>query len=90
MYLVVPLSRQAPHPVEPVHCRLPAGTYPFLDPRTDSWVKCDMVAAVSGRRLDRLWHVGRYVAPRVERADLEHIYTSVLHALGLADRQKNR
>lgn len=85
-YLVVPLSRSVPRPIEPVHYRIVAGTYAFLDPRIDSWAKCDMVTAVSGERLDRLRFAGRYVAPQVSLPDLDCLYAGVIHAFGLAAR----
>lgn len=85
-YLVVPLSRSVPRPMEPVHCRIAAGTYAFLDSRIDSWAKCDMVAAVSGERLDRLRFAQRYVAPQISLLDLDRLYAGVLCAFGLAAR----
>lgn len=49
---VVPLSTTAPDPIRPYHCRIdmdPLGGRPAA-----VWAKCDLVATVSLRRLDRV------------------------------------
>jgi mRNA interferase MazF len=83
-YVVVPLSTNAPHVVEPFTVRIPAGRYPFFWSSRDIWAKCDMLAAVASHRLDRLRADGKWSAPIVERSDFRAIQRGVLHALGLS------
>jgi uncharacterized protein YifN (PemK superfamily) len=49
---VMPLSSMAPVPPQPWHHLIPVGAYPPA--RGPMWAKCDMVAAVSCIRLDRV------------------------------------
>jgi uncharacterized protein YifN (PemK superfamily) len=49
---VVPISSTPPVPAEPWHYLLPPGTY--SPARGLVWVKCDMVATVGLKRLDRV------------------------------------
>ena len=50
--LVAPFSTRMPRSLEPYHVHIPAGTYPFFS--HDSWVKADMISAVSLARLSLL------------------------------------
>jgi mRNA interferase MazF len=77
--LVVPLSTSEPTPRELHHVQILAGHYRFLDRRVDSWVKGDMISAVSLKRLSPLSSSACLSAHHflaVQRA--------VLHALGFA------
>jgi mRNA interferase MazF len=81
---VVPLSSVAPVPPQPWHHLVPAGVYPSA--RGPMWAKCDMVAAVSASRLDRVKVVTAgvrdYRVFTMPAADLEAILQGVLAALG--------
>lgn len=83
MTLVVPLSTGAPKTPQKYHYCIPAGTYPFLDPNDDSWVKADMLESVSNERLDRPFTGGKRQTVSVSTADFKKIRETVLHALAL-------
>lgn len=81
---VVPLSTKRPDPVEAFHHKLPDGTIPGLKSTKETWVKCDMIYAVSLERLDRLKTGHRkYSAPRLPRDQILKIQKCLLHALGM-------
>ena len=81
---VVPLSSVAPVPPLPWHHLIPPGVYPPA--RGPMWAKCDMVAAVSASRLDRVKVVAagvrEYHTFTMPSVDLEAILQGVLVALG--------
>lgn len=81
--LIVPISSKAPEPVMNHHYRLPDDTVPG-NKYPESWVKGDMVTAVSCHRLDR-FKVGfrQYVAPQVSAEVLKEARRCALHALGM-------
>ena len=78
---VIPLSSAAPEPLQPWHHHLSTGAYPPA--RGPMWAKCDMVAAVSLGRLDRVKHGGAFQAYQMPAADLAGILAGVRAALGL-------
>jgi uncharacterized protein YifN (PemK superfamily) len=82
--LVVPLSTEAPAVVRGYHHRITAGTYPFLDPGSDSWAKGDLVEAASWSRLDRVKIAGRFSPASLNAADLKAVQACVLDILGLS------
>jgi mRNA interferase MazF len=82
-HLVVPLSNTRPDEILAHHVRLRAGRYSFLRPGVDSWVKCNLIAAVAPVRLDRLRQGRHWIAPMIDRADFEAVQLGVLHALAL-------
>lgn len=84
LMIVAPFSTKAPRPQRACHHRISAGAYPFFDPRTDNWLKGDMVMAASRDRLDRLRYDGAYRRAIVSIEDLKAIRTAVLNGLGLA------
>ncbi len=86
---VVPLSTTAPDPVEPFHHLISPESLPGRYARRETWAKCDMVAAVSHERLDRLM-VGkgrhgkrRYMNPPITPADWQSIQQALRYALSL-------
>lgn len=82
---IVPLSSVAPEPVEPWHYLLPPGCYPLA--RGPIWAKCDMVAAVALRRLDRVMvrREGKrsYQAFQMGGVEFAAVQAGVRAALGL-------
>jgi len=84
-FLVVPFSTQAPLHPDRAHYRIAAGAYGFLARDADSWAKCDLVSAVAGERLDRLWYRGSYRVPRISHADLRGVRLGVIHAISAAE-----
>ena len=62
--------------------RIAAGSYEFLRLDRDSWVKCEFVAAVSDRRLDRLLHRGRHILPALRDSDFQLILGATMRAVG--------
>ena len=84
-YLVVPLSKTPPVPLEPCHCEFRPRSYDFLDPVESVWAKANMMTCVATVRLDRLKLHGRFSAARIRREDLARIRLAVLHTLGMQD-----
>jgi uncharacterized protein YifN (PemK superfamily) len=83
--IVVPFSTSAPRSVRPYYVHIPVGSYPFLSNATDSWLKADLIEAVSHRRLDRMLVGGRYA-----RANLTTAHKKELHAACLSSLQLSR
>lgn len=81
--IVVPLSTDVPTVPRGYHYRIPAGTYPFLDRSRDSWVKADMMGAVSHRRLDRVLINGRYSRASLTTNDFKEVKKCVLDAMNM-------
>ena len=88
---VVPLSTSEPTRDLPYVCRIELGQplpAPFDAPIC--WVKADMIATVSFRRLELFRTVrdqaGRrqYLHPRLSDDDLRRVRAAILHGLGLA------
>lgn len=81
---VVPLSTVEPENVMPYHYKLPRGLVPNEPAGKDSWAKCDLVATVGLKRLDRVRVQFRnYVAPIIPPDDLKAIRKCLLHVIGL-------
>lgn len=85
MTIIVPLSTVAPRSPQRYHYCIPAGTYPFLDPNDDSWVKGDMLESVSNLRLDRPYVAGKRANVRLTLQDLTQVRMAVLNAMGLGN-----
>jgi uncharacterized protein YifN (PemK superfamily) len=82
--LVVPFSTDPPKHVRGYHHLIPVGTYPFFELGKDSWVKADMMEAVSYDRLDRVLINGRFSPARLSDADFLAVQKCVLDALSLS------
>jgi uncharacterized protein YifN (PemK superfamily) len=82
--LVVPFSTEAPRRPRGYHHRIPVGTYPFFEMEKDSWVKADMMEAVSYDRLDRVQINGRFSGASLSNADFRAVQACVLDALSLS------
>lgn len=81
LVIVAPFSTQEPVPTLGYHHFIPHGKYRFFT--ADSWLKGDMVMAVSPHRLDRIAVNGMRGRTPLDRADLEAVQAAVLDALGL-------
>ena len=84
---VVPLSTQAPDPVQKFHHKLDPASLPPPLASKPSWAKCDMLYTVGFERLDlprgkRERGERPYYTHQVTEADLEAIYIAVLAGLG--------
>nr|WP_232037125.1 type II toxin-antitoxin system PemK/MazF family toxin [Asticcacaulis excentricus] len=86
---VVPLSTVAPKTPTKIHHKIAAGTYPFLDPRDDNWVKGDLITTVSNQRLDRPYVAGRRETVKISPEDLKEVRKVVLHALAMSTLVSN-
>jgi uncharacterized protein YifN (PemK superfamily) len=80
---VAPFSTRPPQNPRPYHHRIPADSYPFFRPGVDSWLKADVLMAVSRDRLDRLHFNGRFQRAALSQTDWLASRTAVLEALGL-------
>lgn len=80
--IVVPLSTKRPNPVKAHHHCIVQGTYRFLGGAEDSWVKADMLSAVSTQRLDRVLDNGRYTSPSLSTEDFATVRKCVSVSLG--------
>ena len=81
LIVVAPLSTLPPAPVKPYHYFIPAGRYPFIG--RDSWLKGDMLIAVSLARLDRLKVKGSLSRTPLNATDRRACQVAMLNALGL-------
>lgn len=79
--MVAPFSTLVPSPVKAYHHFIPAGTYRFMG--QDSWLKGDMLMAVSLTRLDRLTVNGWQGRTPLNAADRRACQAAALNALGL-------
>jgi len=80
--VVAPFSTREPTPLKPFHVHIPLGRYPFFS--EESWLKGDMLQAVSRDRLDRLWFNGRHQRARLSPADFKAVRAAALAGLGLS------
>lgn len=85
---VVPLSTVKPDPMMPHHHRLDSKSLPGRLAEYETWAKCDMVATVSLKRLDRVRvkdNCGKrsYVSKVILPEDFRAILQGILAALGL-------
>jgi uncharacterized protein YifN (PemK superfamily) len=80
---IVPLSTTAPKRLESYHHMF------VLNPLPDKaalqcWAKCDMVATVSLKRLDRYKQPrGKFIVPQISTVDFEALQLCVASALNL-------
>ncbi|HEX3655335.1 MAG TPA: type II toxin-antitoxin system PemK/MazF family toxin [Pirellulales bacterium] len=88
--VVIPLSATEPNPLEPCHHEMSPDSFPTSMRGVRRWAKCDMIAHVAFRRLDRVMDgkdpkTGKriYVAPTISDVDLSAIEQAVRHVLGL-------
>lgn len=81
LVMVAPFSTLPPVPVKGYHHFIAAGTYPFIG--QDSWLKGDMMMAVSKERLERLTLRGLKRPTPLNAADRSACQKAALHALGL-------
>jgi uncharacterized protein YifN (PemK superfamily) len=79
--VVAPFSTQQPNPLKAYHLEIPNGTYPFFN--ATSWLKGDMLIAVSRQRLDRPLVGGHYQRAQLSKADFKAVRKAILNALGL-------
>jgi uncharacterized protein YifN (PemK superfamily) len=75
------VQHRRPDPVEAFHHLIPVGAYPFFHPQRDVWAKGDMLTCVAFRRLDRVLHNGRYVAPTLQPNAFAAVRRTVFAAL---------
>lgn len=79
--LIVPLSTQAPAPIESWHYLIPCNVYPCIECGTDVWAKGDMLTHAAFTRLNRPKEnhveVRRVLLPK----DLREILKSVAYAI---------
>jgi uncharacterized protein YifN (PemK superfamily) len=83
--IVVPLSTSPPERHDDRHVRIEAGTYDFLRPDVDSWVKCEFIRSVSTHRLYRSRRGAANQVPRLSDADLASVIRATIQALGGRD-----
>jgi uncharacterized protein YifN (PemK superfamily) len=81
LIMVAPFSTLVPKPVKGYHHFVAAGTYRFMG--QDSWLKGDMMMAVSKVRLDRLSVDGRPAPTALNPADRKACQAAALNALAL-------
>ena len=84
LVVIAPFSTKPPRPMRSCHMHIPAGRYPFFDPKADNWLKGDMVMAVSKDRLDRLHYDGRWQRAALAPGDLRAARIAALGGLGLS------
>jgi uncharacterized protein YifN (PemK superfamily) len=81
--IVVPFSTSQPRYTRASHVHVPVGTYRFLTGAGDSWLKADLIEAVSHARLDRLRIGGVYQRATLTRDHLKDLRAACLNALQL-------
>ena len=79
--IVVPFSATVPSRILPSHIPVQAGAY--LSFGLSVWAICDCVAHVSFRRLDRVFHSGRFISESLVAPDMQRIEGGLRHALGI-------
>ncbi len=89
LMVVAPFSTKEPRPARACHLRIEARRYPFFDQDADSWLKGDMLMAVSRQRLDRLRYDGAYRRARLSKDDLREVRRAALGGLGLSEVAKH-
>ena len=80
--IIAPFSTIEPYPLKPYHLSIPFGHYPFFT--KDSWLKGDMLQAVSRDRLDRLFFDGKHRRAALSKADCKSVRACALAGLGLS------
>ena len=83
---VVPISLTPPELDLPFCVRLSKNYHPNEADDLPCWAKCDMLMNISRARLDG-FKIGRrqWVAPQMDRGDLDSVKAGVLHGLGLGN-----
>lgn len=84
---VVPLSTTVPAQIEKYHYQFKKNPIPnsnYFGKEEVLWVKCDMIATVNFKRLDRI-HIGggKYVGLTIEYSELAAIKKCIKYSLGL-------
>ena len=80
---VVPLSTTFPNPVCEYHYRLVGNPIPG-DRAPEIWAKCDLVASISVKRLDRIRIArGTYEVGRVSMAQVRAMRLAVIRSIGV-------
>ena len=82
--IVVPFSTSAPKSPRPYYVHVPVGTYQYLTSSDDSWLKADLIEAVSHRRLDRPFVAGRYGRANLTTAHRQALRAACLNAMQLS------
>ena len=82
--IVVPFSTSAPKSPRPYYVHVPAGTYQFLTNSNDSWLKADLIEAVSHQRLDRPYVGGKFGRANLTTAHRQALRAACLNALQLS------
>lgn len=87
---VVPISARRPDPVQAIHVALEPGAVPGIA-GVELWAKCDLVAAVSHARLDRI-RLGRgaFATGQVSPATLQAIRLATALSIGIAPESASR
>jgi len=80
--MVVPVSTTPPDNALPVHVRFEPGQYRFFARDVPCWAKCNMLAAVAYRRLDRIRIENQFIAPRIDKNDFDRIREALSHVIG--------
>ena len=83
---VVPLSTTRPEPLEPFHHQMDPDSLPGTLSDRPTWAKCDVLATVSLKRMDRIKNINaegkaRYIARKVTDEDFLAIQDGVRAAL---------
>jgi uncharacterized protein YifN (PemK superfamily) len=87
--VVVPFSTSVPKHPRPYHVHIPVGTYQFLTSSDDSWLKADLIEAVSHQRLDRPFVAGRYGHANLTVEHRQALRVACLNALQLGSLAKH-
>lgn len=81
--IVVPFSTSEPKVIKNYQVHVLKGTYGFLTGSADSWLKADLIEAVSHARLDRLRVGGVFQRARLSPQHLKELRIACLHAIQL-------
>jgi uncharacterized protein YifN (PemK superfamily) len=79
--LIVPLSTQAPVPIESWHYLIPPNVYPCIDCGMDIWAKGDMLTHAAFTRLDRPKENHVKVRRLLRPDHLREVLKAVAHAI---------
>lgn len=81
--IVVPFSTSQPKILRRYHVHIPSGSYGFLSKSNDSWLKADLIEAVSHTRLDRILIHGTHGRANLTKDHLKELRAACLNALQL-------
>jgi uncharacterized protein YifN (PemK superfamily) len=79
--IVVPFSATPPAKPTPTQVHVSAASYESFG--FDA--VCDCIAHVSFRRLDRVFHGGRFIVEALSAADIQRVEEGLKHAIGLLE-----